>query len=201
MSTRSVTEREYGNFLMTVFDEWVRRDVVMCSYNCSTWRSRLGWASSRDSTFSRRHVAVRSRCSTTAISIAVTTSSSRVIYSAICTSESWATWSIPPDNRSSARRSGTPSQSCHDCEVRFVCNGGCTKNRFISTPDGEPGLNYLCEGYRAFFNHIDPAMRYMADALRDRQPPRWHHAGSGTDVSEPVVPLKHAELLRMNAES
>jgi uncharacterized protein len=60
---------------------------------------------------------------------------------------------------------------CLECEVRFACHGGCPKNRFIKTPGGEPGLNYLCAGYRAFFNHIDPAMRYMAGEIRaNRQP-------------------------------
>ena len=60
---------------------------------------------------------------------------------------------------------------CRECEVRFVCNGGCPKNRFTTTPDGEPGLNALCEGYRPFFNHIDPAMRYMKEALQQQEPP------------------------------
>jgi uncharacterized protein len=50
--------------------------------------------------------------------------------------------------------------------VRFACNGECPRNRFILTPDGEPGLNYLCAGYKAFFNHIDHPMRLMADLLR-----------------------------------
>ena len=57
-------------------------------------------------------------------------------------------------------------QYCTSCEVRFACNGECPKNRFISTPDGEPGLNYLCEGYRLFFNHIDPTMRKMVAVLQ-----------------------------------
>ncbi|MCZ0937028.1 MAG: SPASM domain-containing protein, partial [Caldilineaceae bacterium] len=60
---------------------------------------------------------------------------------------------------------------CLECEVRFVCNGGCPKNRFINTPDGEPGLNYLCAGYRAFFNHVRPYMNFMADQLRRQQAP------------------------------
>jgi uncharacterized protein len=55
---------------------------------------------------------------------------------------------------------------CLECEVRFACHGGCPKNRFINTPDGEPGLNYLCAGYKAFFRHIDGPMRYMANELR-----------------------------------
>lgn len=55
---------------------------------------------------------------------------------------------------------------CQSCEVRFDCNGECPKNPFTVTPDGEPGLNYLCAGYRSFFGHIDGPMRLMADLLR-----------------------------------
>jgi uncharacterized protein len=57
-------------------------------------------------------------------------------------------------------------QYCRDCEVLFACYGECPRNRFIETPDGEPGLNYLCAGYKQFFKHIDPTMRIMADLIR-----------------------------------
>ena len=57
-------------------------------------------------------------------------------------------------------------QYCRDCEVLFACNGECPRNRFIHTPDGEPGFNYLCAGYKLFFKHIDHPMRLMADLLR-----------------------------------
>ncbi len=55
---------------------------------------------------------------------------------------------------------------CRSCEVRFACNGECPRNRFTLTPDGDEGLNYLCAGYRSFFNHIDGPMRLMAQLLR-----------------------------------
>ena len=61
-------------------------------------------------------------------------------------------------------------QVCRDCAVRFACNGGCPKNRFIETPDGQPGLNYLCEGYKLFFHHINQPMRVMAHELRQNRP-------------------------------
>lgn len=58
---------------------------------------------------------------------------------------------------------------CKQCEVRFACHGECPKNRFINTPDGEPGLNYLCVGYKAFFTHIDQPLKMMANLLRQGQ--------------------------------
>ena len=55
---------------------------------------------------------------------------------------------------------------CIECPVRFACHGGCPRNRFIKTPDGEGGLNYLCAGYKSFFTHVDQPMRLMASLLK-----------------------------------
>jgi uncharacterized protein len=62
----------------------------------------------------------------------------------------------------------TLSHYCQVCEVRDMCNGECPKNRFILTPDGEPGLNYLCAGYRKFFNHCRPFADAVAAAYKNR---------------------------------
>lgn len=58
---------------------------------------------------------------------------------------------------------------CLKCEVRAMCNGACPKDRFIETPEGEPGLNYLCEGYKLFFNHCKPFVEEVADAWKSGQ--------------------------------
>ena len=69
-------------------------------------------------------------------------------------------------------------QYCRQCEVRTLCNGGCPKDRFIPTPDGEQGLNYLCPGFKRFFTHVlpyavkvgadRPGLRSSIEALADR---------------------------------
>lgn len=59
---------------------------------------------------------------------------------------------------------------CRSCEVRFACHGECPKHRFIRTPDGDPGLNYLCPAYKRFFRHVAPAMRTMESLLRAGHP-------------------------------
>ena len=75
---------------------------------------------------------------------------------------------------------------CRDCEVRFACNGECPKHRFIRTPDGEDGLNYLCAGYKKFFTHIDGAMKQMTALLKSgRAPAEIMHALRRTDPNHP----------------
>lgn len=69
-----------------------------------------------------------------------------------------------------AKRDTLP-QYCLDCDVRFACHGGCPRNRFALTPDGEEGLNYLCPSYKTFFNHIDPAMQLMSRLLNQGRAP------------------------------
>lgn len=62
-------------------------------------------------------------------------------------------------------------QKCYECEWCFACNGECPKNRFVKTVDGEPPLNYLCEGYRLFFQHVAPYMDFMKRELDAGRPP------------------------------
>lgn len=81
---------------------------------------------------------------------------------------------------------------CRRCEVLFACNGECPKNRFIRTPDGEPGLNYLCSGFRTYFNHIDPWMRLIAGGIRSGS------RSTCVDYLGPVAPLPEGRKYALN---
>jgi uncharacterized protein len=59
---------------------------------------------------------------------------------------------------------------CLDCDVRFACHGECPKNRFIETPDGEPGLNYLCAGYKGFFHRVSEPLKILTMLMRSGRP-------------------------------
>ena len=63
-----------------------------------------------------------------------------------------------------------PTQ-CKECDYLFACNGECPKNRFLHTANGEPGLNYLCRGYKKFFKHVAPYMDFMKKELLAERPP------------------------------
>jgi len=65
-------------------------------------------------------------------------------------------------------KSLTLPQYCINCDIRIMCNGECPKNRFVVSPDGEQGLNYLCKGYKYFFNHCKPFVEVIAEVWKNQ---------------------------------
>jgi uncharacterized protein len=90
--------------------------------------------------------------------------------------------------RFGVEKADTLPRYCRECDVRFACNGECPKHRFLTTPHGEPGLNYLCAGYKRFFRHIDPYMKLMARLVE-----------SGRPASEVMGMLAERERLQQQA--
>jgi uncharacterized protein len=70
----------------------------------------------------------------------------------------------------SFNKNGTLPRYCRECPYVFACQGECPKNRLIRTPDGEPGLNYLCPGLRQFFAHIDGRVRGIVKSIEEKRP-------------------------------
>jgi uncharacterized protein len=66
-------------------------------------------------------------------------------------------------------KSASLPRTCRACAYLFTCHGECPKNRVLATADGEPGLNWLCEGLKAFFAHTERPMKLMAELLRRGQ--------------------------------
>ncbi len=172
VTDRSVRAKGYGDFLMAIFDEWVRHDVGRVFVQIFDV-ALAAWAGERaglcvfeetcGAALAIEHNGAVYSCDHYVEPNYFVGNIVDIPLSEIVISE--------PQRRFGEAKRDTLPQYCRDCEVRFVCNGGCPKNRIISTPAGEPGLNYLCAGYRAFFNHIDEPMRYMAAQLRQQRPP------------------------------
>jgi len=77
----------------------------------------------------------------------------------------------PKQLKFGADKADTLPNQCKSCEYLFACNGECPKNRFLTTADGEPGLNYLCKGLKKYFTHIAPYMDFMKKELMAQRPP------------------------------
>jgi uncharacterized protein len=172
VSAWSVEAADWGTFLCEIFDEWVRADVgqvfvqlfdvaleswyrneaSLCIFSETCGRA-LAVEHNGDLYSCDHYVFPPYRLGNVAI-----TPIGELVDS--------------PDQRrfGLAKRDTLPAY-CRSCQVRFACHGECPKNRFIKTPDGERGLNYLCAGYKRFFTHIDLAMRFMANELADERAP------------------------------
>ena len=168
----SVGPLQYGNFLCAVFDEWVRRDVGRCFVQLFDVALE-SWCGVEPG------LCVYRRTCGEAMAIEHNGdiySCDHYVYPANrlgnVTEQSLAAMAASAQQREFGenKMNGLP-RYCRECEVLFACNGECPKNRFVTTPDGERGLNYLCAGLRRFFNHVDPFMRFMAKELRAKSPP------------------------------
>ena len=172
VTERSITAEQYGRFLCAVFDEWVRRDVGRVFVQLFDV-ALAAWIGERPGL-----CVFEETCGA-----ALALEHNGDLYS--------CDHFVEPKHRlgnirelplvemvgsAQQRRFGlakrdTLPRYCRDCAVRFVCNGGCPKDRIIQTPDGEPGLNYLCAGYKQFFTHIARPMEIMAAELRAGRAP------------------------------
>jgi uncharacterized protein len=83
---------------------------------------------------------------------------------------------------------------CLDCEVLPMCNGECPKNRFIHTPDGNEGLNYLCTGYKLFFRHCQPFVKELENLWQQQKPEQ--HVQDMRKRTKPIRPHVHTKIGR-----
>ena len=167
ITDRSVRPEQYGRFLVEIFDEWVRRDVgemfvqtfdgvlaawvrgysTLCIFRPSCGESAAlehnGDLYSCDHFVEPGYYLGNIR--------------ERPLLELVASEKQRAF---------GAAKSEALPRYCRECEYLFACHGECPKNRVLTTPDGEPGLNWLCEGLKAFFKHTERPMKIMADLFR-----------------------------------
>jgi len=166
VTDRSVRPEQFGRFLIAIFDEWVRHDVGKVFVQ--TFDVTLG------SFVGQHNLCIFSP----------------TCGNAVCLEHNGDLYScdhfVEPDHllgnikkthmtklvaSKQQRKFGqdkftTLPKYCQECNVLFACYGECPRNRFIKTPDGESGLNYLCAGYKKFFTHVEQPMRIMAGLIQ-----------------------------------
>jgi uncharacterized protein len=171
VTERTVKPEQYGQFLIAIFDEWVRRDVGQVFVNSfdaalGSWVGQPGlciFQKTCGRALAMEHNGDMYSCD-------------HFVEPAFLLGNIRDTHMIDLVMSDQQQKFGqdkfdTLPKYCRECPVLFACYGECPRNRFIHTPDGEPGLNYLCAGYKMYFQHIDHPMRLMADLLR-----RGHYA-------------------------
>ena len=167
VTERSVGSGQWGRFLNAIFDEWVRTDVgkvfvQMFDAALAAWvgapPSMCIFSETCGTALALEHNGDMYSCDHFVEPKYLLGNIQQVHMLQLVTSDQQRQFGL-------AKRDTLP-RYCRECSVRFACHGECPKNRFMTTPDGEPGLNYLCAGYKDFFTHIDRPMRTMANLLR-----------------------------------
>lgn len=168
----SVPSESYGDFLIAIFDEWVRRDVgkvfvQMFDVSLGIWSGHgpglCFFLQDCGEALALEHNGDLYSCDHFVypkykIGNVLNQSLGEMVNS-------------DQQKAFGKAKSETLPKYCRECEVRFACHGECPKHRFLETPDGEPGLNYLCASYKKFFTHVDPYMKTMAQLMLARKAP------------------------------
>ena len=172
LAEASVTPAQWGNFLCTIFDDWVRHDVgkmFVEIFDCTlaNWMGVLPGICA----YSREcgHAGVMEH--------------NGDVYS--CDHFVFPEYKLGNISEQSLidmlygekqqafsrlKHTSLPRQ-CKECDMEFACHGECPKNRFEKDKYGEPGLNYLCQGYYQYYSHVAPYMDFMKRELLAQRPP------------------------------
>jgi uncharacterized protein len=166
VTKRSVGGEQYGRFLVEIFEEWVRRDVgkVYVQLVDVTLEAYFG----------RHPLCIHAP--TCGYGPALEYNGDlyscdhfvepRFLLGNIHETHLLKLVASPEQRKFGDAKRDTLTPQCRRCEVRPLCNGGCPKDRFAISRDGDPGQNYLCAGLELFFTHTQPAMRTMAQLLQ-----------------------------------
>ena len=169
---RSVSAQQYGRFLIEVFEEWVRRDigtvyVQMFDTALANWYGEGGGmcvhARTCGSQLALEHTGDLYSCDHYV--------EPGYLLGNIGDTHMLELITSPAQRKFGQDKHDALTRYCRDCDVRFACNGGCPKDRFATSPYGEPGQHYLCPGYKDFFHHIAEPMDTMCALLRAGQAP------------------------------
>lgn len=172
LTSSSITPRQWGQFLCTLFDEWVRHDVGSVFVQlfdatlanwvgvppgiCTLAKScgHAGVMEHNGDVYSCDHFVFPEHKLGNLHEKTIT----EMMYS-------------PKQQQFARIKQQMLPRQCRECRYLFACNGECPKNRFLRDRYGDPGLNYLCEGYRQFFQHVAPYMEFMKRELDAGRPP------------------------------
>lgn len=168
----SVEPLQYGNFLCSIFDEWVRNDVG--KYFVQMFDVTLAnWAGERPG------LCIFSETCGDATAMEHNGdlySCDHFVFEEYKLGNIAETHLLDMVKSEEQQKFGRDKRDklpryCFECDYRFACHGECPKNRISETPHGEPGLNYLCPGFKYFFAHVHPYMQFMADELKAKRAP------------------------------
>ena len=168
----SMSAEQWGNFICTIFDEWVRNDVgtyfiQLFDAVLANWVGQAPGVCSLAKTCGHAGVMEFNGDVYACDHFVFPQYKLGNIYTSSLVSMMYGEKEI---RFGQDKFDKLPSQ-CKACNYLFACNGECPKNRFIHTSTGEPGLNYLCKGYYRFFEHVAPYMDFMKKELLAQRPP------------------------------